>query len=212
MLLKKIALGICCSTFFCLGYFCSPLVSFADTVVLKTGQVVEGRIIENTAKYVKIDFDGVELTYFQEEIASVNQGKADNLASKELTSLYEAYESGKKVIENKKLSAVRVEPTQPTVNQETQDAQVTGDVSATLLPQTAEGINSSAAIQAALSQLPKEYQEVVKSRLQNMQGSSSVGQTPGAAPADLSSLPPEYQNMIKSSLEKLQPNTQAAKN
>jgi len=210
MLLKKIVLGVLCSFFFCLGYFCSSI--FADTVVLKSGQVVEGEIIENNDKYVKIDFDGVELTYFQEEIASIDQGKAGNVASKELTSLYEAYESGKKVIENKKLSAAPVEPAQPTVNQEAQDTQVTGDVNAILLPQTAGGTDSSATVQAALSQLPKEYQEMIKSKLQNMQGSSNVGQTPGATGVDLSSFPPEYQNMIKSNLEKLQPNTQETKN
>jgi len=212
MLLKKIALGVGCSLSFCLGYFYLPLMSFADTVVLKTGQVVEGKIIENTAKYVKIDFDGVELTFFQDEISSVSQGKAENLANKELTSLYEAYESGKKVIENKNLLTVPAESMQSMVNQEVQDTRVTENVNPAALPQVAGAVNSSAQMQAALAQLPKEYQEMLKSRLQNMQDAGSAGQTPGGAPVDLSSLPPEYQNMIKSSLEKLQPNTQTTKN
>ena len=86
------------------------------------------------------------------------------------------------------------------------------NVNTALLPQTKGGIDSLVMAQAVLSQLPKEYQEMIKSKLQNMQNTGSAGQAPGAAPVDLSSLPPEYQNMIKSSLEKLQPNTQAAKN
>jgi len=205
MLLKKAALGAC--LFFCLEFFCSDL--FADILVLKSGQVVEGKIIENTTKFVKIDFNGVELTYFQDEIASINQGKANNAASKELASLYEAFNSSKKTVETKNLSAEPVEPVHPVVNPVVQN---NVDADSIPLPQTAGGVNSLATIQAALSQLPKEYQEMIKSSFKNTQDSSSAGQTPGATGANISSLPPEYQKMIKSSLEKLQPNPQETKN
>jgi len=209
MLFKKIILGACFC--FCFGYFCSPLLSFADTVVLKSGQIIEGKIIENTGKYVKIDFEGVELTYFQEEITSIKQGKADNAAaSKGLSSLYEAFKSGKNIVRNKDLSTGLVAGSaQPMVNQKVQD---TVNANSILLPQTAGGVDSLAAAQAVISQLPKEYREMFKSKIQNMQGSSNAGQAPGVAPADLSGLPPEYQHMIKSSLEQLQPNTQETKN
>lgn len=46
--------------------------AFAETIVLKSGETVEGKIIEKTGKYVKIDFQGVPLTYFLDEIASID--------------------------------------------------------------------------------------------------------------------------------------------
>lgn len=49
-----------------------PLVCFAETIVLKSGQVVEGKVVERTDKYIKIDFQGVELTYFMDDIESIN--------------------------------------------------------------------------------------------------------------------------------------------
>ena len=154
MLLKKIALGV--YFFFCLGYFCPTL--FADTVVLKSGQVVEGKIIENTNKYVKIDFDGVGVTYFQEEVASINQDKTDNLASKELTSLYDTFKSSKDIVENKKLPVESADLAQPIVNQAAQGAV---DVNAASLSKIVESINSPETAKAALSQLPKDYQEII---------------------------------------------------
>ncbi|MCX5705440.1 MAG: hypothetical protein NTZ92_05235 [Candidatus Omnitrophica bacterium] len=50
---------------------------FADTVVLKSGKTVEGKIIEKTNKYVKIDFQGVELTYFVDEIEKIESDGAE---------------------------------------------------------------------------------------------------------------------------------------
>lgn len=205
MLFKRIALRVC--LFLYLG--CAYSFVFADTVVLKTGQVVEGKITENTGKYVKINFDGVELTYFQEEVASINQDRANNAANKELISLYESFKSGKKVLEDKNLPIVPVESAQPIVNSKAQDA-----VNADPIPpaEIAGGANLPATVQAAISQLPKGYQDMVKSRLQNLQDSDNIGRTSGVPPEDLSGLPPEYQKMIKSSLEKMQPNAQETKN
>lgn len=50
---------------------CLPVSIFAETVVLKSGKTVEGKIIEKTDKYVKIDFQGVPITYFVDEIEKV---------------------------------------------------------------------------------------------------------------------------------------------
>lgn len=201
MLLKNIVLGV--GFFFCWGYLCSPLVSFADTVVLKSGQVIEGKIIENTAKFVKMDFDGVELTYFKDEIASVKQKSTANVASKELTSLYEAFQSSKNVVENKDLSVEPIELVQSDIGVESQPNM---DVAA-----QSKGDTSASTMQAALAQLPKEYQEMVKSNLKNMSTSDGAGQAPSANSIDLSKLPPEYQGMVKSTLEKLQPSAQEPK-
>jgi hypothetical protein len=45
---------------------------YAETIVLKSGKTVEGKIIEKTDKYIKIDFQGVPLTYFIDEIESID--------------------------------------------------------------------------------------------------------------------------------------------
>lgn len=206
MLFKKIVLfGVW--FFFSLGYFCSPI--FADMVELKTGQIVEGKIIENTAQFVKIDFEGVELTYFQDEIASVNQGQANNAAAEGVNSLYEGFKFNKKAVENQKSSVGFVQSDEPIVSREVQDIVKVKEQS---LPQTEQVINSSTMLQTTLSQLPKEYQEMIKSKLQNAQGSSNAGQSLSTTGADLSGLPSEYQNIIKSSLEKIQVNQQETEN
>jgi len=46
--------------------------TFAETIVLKSGKTVEGKIIEKTDKYIKIDIHGVPLTYYSDEIESIN--------------------------------------------------------------------------------------------------------------------------------------------
>lgn len=50
---------------------CFPVFIFAETIVLKSGKTIDGKIIERTDKYVKIDFYGVALTYFLDEIQSI---------------------------------------------------------------------------------------------------------------------------------------------
>lgn len=52
--------------------FCSLRLSFAETVYLKSGKKVEGKVIERTDKYIKIDFKGVSLTYGFDEIESID--------------------------------------------------------------------------------------------------------------------------------------------
>jgi len=50
----------------------SQFAAYADVVRLKNGNVVEGRIIEKTPDAVKIDISGVTLTYYVDEILSVD--------------------------------------------------------------------------------------------------------------------------------------------
>lgn len=49
------------------------LVSFvyADTITLKSGTKITGKIIGQTAEYVKIDFRGSQLTYYLKDIAKI---------------------------------------------------------------------------------------------------------------------------------------------
>jgi len=78
------------SAVFCLSFLS---LSFSETILLKSGQKVEGRIIEKTGKYVKLEFQGVELVYYNDEIASIDQAASNsvNAANPQLESLYQAY-------------------------------------------------------------------------------------------------------------------------
>lgn len=44
----------------------------AETLVLKSGESVEGSVVERTGTYIKIDFNGVPLTYFLEDVESID--------------------------------------------------------------------------------------------------------------------------------------------
>ena len=48
--------------------FCFASFSFPETIVLKSGRVVVGELIEKTDEYIKIDYKGVILTYYKDEI------------------------------------------------------------------------------------------------------------------------------------------------
>jgi len=52
-----------------------PTLALAETVFLKSGQKIEGKLLEKTDKYIKIDFDGVVLTYFLDEISNIEEEK-----------------------------------------------------------------------------------------------------------------------------------------
>lgn len=52
-----------------IGFFGS---CFAETLLLKSGQKIEGKILEKTDEYVRINFAGVALTYFLNEIVSID--------------------------------------------------------------------------------------------------------------------------------------------
>jgi len=43
------------------------------TVILKSGQKIEGKVLEQTKKYIKLDFEGTTVTYYQDEIDKINQ-------------------------------------------------------------------------------------------------------------------------------------------
>lgn len=45
--------------------------AFADTVILKSGDTIEGKIVERTDEYVKIDFMGVILTFYLNGIQEI---------------------------------------------------------------------------------------------------------------------------------------------
>jgi len=58
-------------------------LSFADTVHLKSGRTVTGNILERSDKQIKIDANGITLTYYMDEVDRVES--AENAATAETT-------------------------------------------------------------------------------------------------------------------------------
>ncbi|KPK98306.1 MAG: hypothetical protein AMJ95_04925 [Omnitrophica WOR_2 bacterium SM23_72] len=56
----------------CLAAMFMAMNAFADTVTLKSGQEIEGRIIDRTDESVKMESFGVEVTYFMDEVDKIN--------------------------------------------------------------------------------------------------------------------------------------------
>jgi len=55
----------------CLGFLLSS-IAFADTITIKSGKTIEGKIVERTDEYIKIDFHGVPIIYYLDEIESID--------------------------------------------------------------------------------------------------------------------------------------------
>ena len=77
-----------------------PIYTLAETVILKSGKTLEGKITDKTDKYIKIDVEGVLLTYYFNEIESIdwnriggNNGKEKIISSKDLDSLLDECEA-----------------------------------------------------------------------------------------------------------------------
>ncbi|TAM38435.1 hypothetical protein EPN54_04205 [bacterium] len=70
----------------CLAF---PTIAFAETVVLKSGQSIEGSIVEKTDQYIKINFLGAVLTYPLDEIERIDgenkitPGSTENVLDKQ---------------------------------------------------------------------------------------------------------------------------------
>ncbi len=68
-------------------FCCLPVVCFAETIYLSNGQSVEGEIIEKTDRQIKIDVDGLSLTYYLDEIDRIEGGSEGYNLKDEKTSL-----------------------------------------------------------------------------------------------------------------------------
>lgn len=66
-----------------------PAFAFAETLVLKNGQSVEGEILEKTNEYVKIKFQGLGITYSSDEIKAINGNPISATHSNKVTLSYE---------------------------------------------------------------------------------------------------------------------------
>ena len=76
--------------FLFIGFIFVTVSAFADVIILKSGRQLEGKILERNSESVKVDFYGVGITYFLDDIAQINGEKinpvsAEPAASKEPT-------------------------------------------------------------------------------------------------------------------------------
>lgn len=154
---------------FCLFF---PAALFGEGILLKSGQKIEGKILERTDEYVKLEFQGAQLVYYNDEIASVEQAGASgqNPVNPEMESLYEAYTATLKAPQKAQPETVSAR------EQKVQSDQVAGTVNESL---------------PDLSQLTSQYQEMIQAALSATQGARSG--TGGGLPQ----LPPEYQQVLK---------------
>lgn len=54
----------------------------AEIITLKSSKKIEGNIVEETAEYIKVDFSGVPLTYYRDEIADIKVEPAEPTQSR----------------------------------------------------------------------------------------------------------------------------------
>lgn len=58
---------------FILGGLCFSICASADVIVLKSGKELEADIIEKTDDHIVVDFYGVELTYYNDEVTEIKE-------------------------------------------------------------------------------------------------------------------------------------------
>jgi hypothetical protein len=150
------------SFLFCLIFCLSFLsVGFSETVTLKSGQKVEGRIIEKTDQYVKLEFQGVQLVYYNDEIVSIDQVSSDS-ANTVTESLYKAYISSLNAPQQSKDE--KAEEFLPSAKPEPNEATQASPASQ-VIPEITPPLD--------LSRMPPEYQKLIKTTLSNLKPSKS---------------------------------------
>lgn len=54
---------------------------FAETIVLKSGKTIEGKIINKTDKYIKMDISGIPITYYLDDIESIDGNRINSFVT-----------------------------------------------------------------------------------------------------------------------------------
>ena len=145
---------------------------FSQTVLLKSGQKVEGRIIEQTDKYVKLEFQGVELTFYDDEISFIEPDSPDGVKTMtpQMELLYKAYTAA--VNTSKALAKEPAESVKKPAEEITQ--QVFQEKASTDQPVIAGQESFPIKLPLDLSQLPLEYQEKIRSGLAQLQAEKTI--------------------------------------
>lgn len=69
--------------FLFLAFLLSSSFAFAETIVLKTGKTIEGKILEQNESSINVDIEGVTLTYYLDEIQSIDGKEVTPVSVKE---------------------------------------------------------------------------------------------------------------------------------
>ena len=177
----------------------------AETVILKSGQKVEGKIKERTDKYVKIEFQGLELVYYQDEIASiVESSKRASVSGQDLSfkpvyapidfsALAEHYPTESELVSsgNGDLSGIDIGVSDSVMPVSLSTEGLSEEVK--------KALPSNIDPSSAIASLPPEYQQMVKTIQNNPQDLTSA----------LSQLPAEYRSMVEGAMKNI-PQAQSA--
>ncbi|MFA5311052.1 MAG: hypothetical protein WC355_01915 [Candidatus Omnitrophota bacterium] len=163
--------------------FYAPVL--ADTVTLKSGQKIEGKIVERTDQYVKINFQGVVLEYLQDEVDSI-MGDSKYFSPPAEERIKPAYAP----IDFAGLAKHYPVPSEGVAFQERAvdgSAEPQGNY---LQP---AGLSTPVDLSVAAASLPPQYQEMI----------NSIQSNPGDLYKVLSGLPPEYQKMVEEAMKNM---------
>lgn len=90
---------------FCL---CFSIPLFAETIVLKSGKTIEAKIIKKTDNSIKVDIEGVSVTYYLGDIESINGKTVANLKDSDIPKI--TYEDIAKSVEKEAQESLKSSP------------------------------------------------------------------------------------------------------
>lgn len=56
----------------CMICILSTAPLYADTIILKSGKQIEATIVEKTTEFIRVDIEGIQITYYLDEIETIN--------------------------------------------------------------------------------------------------------------------------------------------
>ena len=78
LVMKKKYQKINLESFLCLILliiFIFSTLSFADTIILKSGKKIKGKITEETDNFIRVNIEGIPITFYNSEIKSISKTK-----------------------------------------------------------------------------------------------------------------------------------------
>lgn len=145
-----------------------PGLVLSQTVLLKTGQKVEGKIVEQTDKYVKMEFQGVGLIFYTDEIASIEQAPSavdTGAAAAQMEKFYQGFLAARNA--PAELPEAPKEPAKAAA-QEAEQKPAQEEKTPADQPASAAEEAARAKEEAYLARVPMEYRDQLKEDLAKM--------------------------------------------
>ena len=93
-----------------LGFsLCFPTYIFAETIILKSGKVIEAKILERTDEYIKIELDGIPIYYEHKYIKSIHEDSDSSIADFDVSSISSYFERAVEYVSRGDFEAARNE-------------------------------------------------------------------------------------------------------